>query len=349
MKLAAIAEKLGGKVIGDGDLEIERISAIEIAGPHDLTFLSNPKYAAHLATTNAGAIIASAPIPHICASVLIHEDPYYAFSRALTLFYPAPGAQFRPGIAKTAAIADSAQIADEVHVGEFAVVGAETQVGRGSKIAAQAVIGRDCCIGAGCLIYPHVAIYDNTIIGDRVTIHSGTVVGSDGFGYATHAGVHHKVYQIGRVRIEDDAEIGANCAIDRGTLGETVIGAGAKIDNLVQIAHNVKVGAGCIIVAQAGIAGSAELGRYVVLGGQVGVVGHIEIGDMARVAAQGGATKSLRGSKDYGGTPAREIREFRKIEAHLHRLPQRMEELKALKAQLAELKAEIDKLKRNDA
>ncbi len=348
MKLAAIAEKLGGTVIGNGDLEIERVSAIESAGPHDLTFLANPKYSAYLKSTAAGAIIASAPTADVRASFLIHTDPYYAFSRALMLFNAAPGTQLQPGVAKTAVLDESAQIGDDVHIGEYAVIGAGSRIERGSKIAAHVVIGRNCHVGAYCLIYPHVTIYDDTILGARVTIHSGTVVGSDGFGYATHQGVHHKVYQIGRVCVEDDVEIGANCAIDRGALGDTVIGAGTKIDNLVQIAHNVTTGPGCVIVAQVGIAGSTRLGRYVVLGGQAGLVGHIEIGDLVRVAAQSGITKNLPGGKDYGGTPAREIKTFRLIEAHLHHLPERMDELKALRVQLAALQAEYDKLKQRD-
>ncbi len=345
MKLKDLAARIGGAAIGDGETEILRLNTIEAAGPGDLTFIANPKYAARLDASRASAVIVKAVPAGQSRNFLVHDDPYYAVALALKLLCPAPGAQIQPGIAASARVDASAQIGSGVHIGEFVEIGADTRIGDGSRIMTGCVVGRNCRIGNDSQLYPHVVVYDECLIGSRVAIHAGTVVGSDGFGYATHAGVHHKVYQIGRVRIEDDVEIGANCTIDRGALNETVIGSGSKIDNLVQIAHNVRIGRGCIIVAQVGIAGSTVLGDYVVLGGQVGLVGHLEIGSGTRVSAQSGVTKSYSGG-DYGGTPARPMREYREIEAHVHRLPQRMDELKRLKSEVEELRKQLAEMRR---
>lgn len=340
MKLKDLAAQIGGAAIGDGEIEILRLNTIEAAGSGDLTFIANPKYAARLDSTRASAVIVKSVPAGQQRNFLVHNDPHYAVAQALQLLYPAPGSQIQPGIAASARVDVSARIGRDVHIGEFVVIGAGTTIGDGSRIMTGSIIGRNCGIGDNSLLYPQVVVYDECLIGSRVAIHAGTVIGADGFGYATHAGVHHKVYQIGRVRIEDDVEIGANCTIDRGALNETVIGSGTKIDNLVQIAHNVRIGRGCIIVAQVGIAGSTVLGDYVVLGGQVGLVGHLELGSGARFAAKSGVTKSYSGG-DYGGTPARPMREYREIEAHIHRLPQRMNELRRLKAEVEELRKQL--------
>jgi len=324
MKLKDLAAQIGGAAIGDNETEILRLTTIEAAGPGDLTFIANPKYAARLGTTRASAVIVKAIPVGQQRNFLVHDDPYFAVAQALKLLYSAPGAQIQPGIAASARIDASAKIGRNAYIGEFVEIGAGSTIGDGSRILTGCVIGRNCRIGDDSQLYPHVVVYDESLIGSRVAIHAGTVVGSDGFGYATHDGVHHKVLQIGRVRIEDDVEIGANCTIDRGALSETVIGSGTKIDNLVQIAHNVRIGRGCIIVAQVGISGSTVLGDYVVLAGQVGLVGHLEIGSGTRISAQSGVTKSYSGG-DFGGTPARPMREYREIEAHIHRLPQRMD------------------------
>ena len=341
MKLQALADLIGGAVVGNGGVEIVRIATIESAGPDEVTFLANARYETHLATTKAGAVIVNAPRPEFALNYIVHNNPYYAFSLALKALSPAPGHQYHPIIAKTSAIDPTVVLGENAHVGNFVEIGSGTTIGSDCKILAGAVIGRNCRIGNNCLIYPNVTVYDDTILGNDVTIHSGTVIGADGFGYATEKGVHHKVYQIGHVRIEDDVEIGANCTIDRAAIGETVIGTGTRIDNLVQIGHNVKVGRGCIIVSQVGIAGSTTIGNYVVLAGQAGIVGHLNIPDRVTIAAQAGVSGTLKEGTIYAGSPQRELKEFKILEAHLSRLPEKMAELKRLRAEVEELKKKL--------
>lgn len=342
MQLRALAEKLGGTVVGDGDIEIVRISTIELAGPGDLTFLANSRYESFLAATKAGAVIVDKPRSERLLNYIVHANPYFAFSQALKLLFPQPGSQLRPGITATAVVDPTVTLGENSHIGNFVEIGADSKLGRDCKIMSGAVIGRNCQFGDNCLIYPHVTIYDDTVIGNNVSIHAGTVIGSDGFGYATEKGVHHKVYQVGRVRIENDVEIGANCTVDRAALGETIVGEGTKIDNLVQIAHNVKIGRGCIVVSQVGIAGSTTIGNYVVLAGQAGIVGHLNIPDRVTIAAQAGVSGTLKEGTVYAGSPQRELKEFKILEAHLSRLPERMAELKRLRAEVDELKKRLE-------
>jgi UDP-3-O-[3-hydroxymyristoyl] glucosamine N-acyltransferase len=342
MKLSQIAEKTGATLVGDGSAEILRVSTIERAGVGDLTFVANPRYNHFLKSTQATAIILSKAPETSRLNLLIHPDPYYAFSVVLTLFYPHPGSHLGSGIAASAVIAPTATIGANVHVGNFVEIGDGAVIGDGTKIMKGCSIGAGVKIGKECLLHPNVTVYDGCLLGNRVAIHSGTVIGSDGFGYAIHEGVHHKILQVGIVRIEDNVEIGSNCSIDRAALDETIIGEGTKIDNLVQIAHNVKIGRRCLIIAQVGISGSTVLGEYVTLAGQVGVVGHIEIGDRAIVIAQAGVPKSLEGGKIYAGSPAREFMEFKKTEAQIHRLPQRLEQLRKVEAELADLKKKLE-------
>jgi UDP-3-O-[3-hydroxymyristoyl] glucosamine N-acyltransferase len=341
MKLSQIAERLGATLIGNGEVDISRVNTIEKAGASELTFVSNARYARFLDSTAAGAVILSKALESSRLNQLVHPDPYYAFSEAVTLFFPEPGSRLKPGIAATAVVAPGVAVGTGVHVGNFVEVGLGSAIGEYTKIMKGCTIGANVRIGRDCLIHPNVTIYDGCILGNNVAIHSGTVIGSDGFGYALHDGVHHKIYQVGIVRIEDNVEIGSNCSIDRAALDETVIGEGTKIDNLVQIAHNVKIGRRCVIVAQVGISGSTKLGEYVTLAGQVGLIGHIEIGDGAIVIAQAGVPKSLEGGKVYAGSPAREFMDFKRSEAALHRLPQRLDQLKKLEAELAALKKKL--------
>lgn len=340
MKLRALAETLGGAVVGDGDIEITRISTLESAGAGDLAFLANSRYESQLAATKAAAVIVDAPRSHQL-NYLIHPNPYFAFCQALKVISPAPGHRLHPGISSHASIDPDVTLGENAHVGNFVEIASGTKIGDNCKIMTGAVIGRNCELGNNCLIYPNVTIYDDTVIGNNVSIHAGTVIGSDGFGYAQDKGIHHKVYQIGRVRIEDDVEIGANCTVDRAALGETIIGAGTKIDNLVQIAHNVKIGRGCLIVSQVGIAGSTTIGNYVVLAGQAGIVGHLNIPDRVTIAAQAGVSGTLKEGTIYAGSPQRELKEFKILEAHLSRLPEKMAELKRLKAEVEDLKKRL--------
>jgi UDP-3-O-[3-hydroxymyristoyl] glucosamine N-acyltransferase len=344
MKLAEIGERLGARLVGDGSVEISRINTIESAGTGELTFIANPRYVKFLETTQASAIIAKELPGSTGTNFLIHPDPYFAFSQALTLFFQSPGATLTKGIAKSAAIASSATIGQDTHIGNFVEVGENTHIGDNSKVMAGSIIGNNCKIGKNCMIYPNVTIYDGCTLGDNVAIHSSTVIGSDGFGYAFHGGVHNKVQQVGIVRIEANVEIGSNCSVDRAAIGETVIGEGTKIDNLVQIAHNVKIGRRCLIISQVGISGSVTLGEYVTLAGQVGVVGHLEIGDRVIVAAQSGVPKSLDRDKVYGGSPVREFSEYKRTLVHIHKLEERAEQIKRLETEVAALKILTEKL-----
>ncbi len=346
MKLAELAERLGARLVGDGEVDIVGLNTIEAAAPNELTFLTNPKYVKHLATTKAAAVLIDSDEHQAACSLLVHGNPHFAIAQALTLFFPQPGEHLEAGIAPSAVIDPSATVDPSAHVGANVVIAAGSKIGPDSKVMAGSYIGVGCRLGAEVFIHPRVSILDRTIIGDRVTIHSGTVIGSDGFGYATEAGKHHKVLQVGSVRIEDDVEIGANCTVDRAALGETIIGTGSKIDNLVQIAHNVRIGKGCIVVAQVGISGSTKLGDYVTLSGQVGLVGHIEIGDAVVVAAQAGVSHSLPARTIHAGSPARELREFKRIEAYIHRLPQKMKEFKSLQAEVGELRQRLAALEK---
>ncbi len=302
MQLRALAEKLGGTLVGDGDIEIARISTIELAGPGDLTFLANSRYESFLTATKAGAVIIDKPRSEHPLNYIVHANPYFAFSQALKLLHPQPGSQLRPGIAATAVVDSTVTLGENTHIGNFVEIGADCKFGRDCKIMSGAVIGRNCQFGDNCLIYPHVTIYDDTVIGNNVSIHAGTVIGSDGFGYATEKGVHHKVYQVGRVRIENDVEIGANCTVDRAALA---------------------------------------IGNYVVLAGQAGIVGHLNIPDRVTIAAQAGVSGTLKEGTVYAGSPQRELKEFKILEAHLSRLPERMAELKKLKSEVEELKAKL--------
>ncbi len=342
MKLSDIAEKTGATLVGNGDVEILRVSTIEEAEAGSLTFIANPRYSHFLSSTKASAVIVEKTGETPPVNVLVHPDPYYAFSVVLTLFYPEPGSHLKPGIAASAVIASTAMIGEEAHVGNFVEIGEGSVIGDGTRIMKGCTIGAGVRIGRDCLLHPNVTVYDGCQIGNHVAIHSGTVIGSDGFGYAPHGGVHHKILQVGTVRIEDNVEIGSNCSVDRAALNETIIGEGTKIDNLVQIAHNVRIGKRCIIISQVGISGSTVLGDYVTLAGQVGVIGHIEIGDGAVVVAQAGVPKSLEGGKIYAGSPAREFMEFKRIEAQIHRLPQRLEQLKKIEAEIADIKSKLE-------
>ncbi len=332
-----LAKKLGAEIIGDAQLNLFRLAPIESASQGELTFLSNKKYFAYLDSTNASAIIAPPDVKdrETDAVLLIHPDPYYAYSQAVSIFFPDEGF-YKPGIHDSAVMGDKCRIDPLAHIGANCVLEDEVEIGPGSTVLPGCFIGRRTKIGGGCLIYANVTIREDARLGDNVIIHSGTVIGSDGFGYAQKDGVHHKIPQVGKVVIEDDVEIGANVTIDRAALGETRIGKGTKIDNLVQIAHNVRMGERCIIVSQTGISGSTVLGNSVILAGQVGLIGHLKIGDNTIIAAQSGVKDDLEEGKMYLGTPAKEMRIQTKIEAALKKLPDLIKRVRALEKKLKE-------------
>jgi UDP-3-O-[3-hydroxymyristoyl] glucosamine N-acyltransferase len=330
MKLREIAEYLNGELRGDPELTITGVEGIEDAREGDITFLRGEKLPEGI-SLRAGAIIVKDFMEDIPVAQIKVKNPQYAFARLLELFYvkkPEP-----KGISKYAFIEEGASIDSPVTVYPFACISKGARIGKGTIIGPNVFIGEDTIIGEDCLIYPNVVIRERISIGKRVIIHSGTVIGSDGFGYVFHEGRHYKIPQVGGVIIEDDVEIGANVTIDRATKGNTVIRQGTKIDNLVQIAHNVKIGPHSIIVAQTGIAGSSELGAGVILAGQVGVADHIKIESGVKVGAQSGIMEDLK-TGNYFGTPTLPAREWFKLFALYKRLPELFKRIKDIEEKL---------------
>lgn len=351
MKVKDIASLLHGSIVGDAEIEIARVAKIEEAAAGDITFLANPKYEKYLGSTRASAVIVSRDLDekklngkrrHI-AFVKV-DDPYLSFLQLLQTLQPPVDLAFS-GVHATAVVAPSAVLSQGVAIGAHVTVGERVRVGRDSKIAHGTVVGDDVVLGSDVRIYPNVTIREQCRIGDRVIIHSGAVIGSDGFGFAPRKdGTYEKIPQVGIVVIEEDVEIGANCTIDRATLGETLIKRGAKLDNLVHVAHNVVIGENTAIAAQTGIAGSAKIGKNVMMGGQVGLVGHIEVADNVKIIAQSGVSKSLtKPGATYFGSPAKEHRAAFRIEAALRQLPELLVEIKRLRERLEVLEKQLKK------
>lgn len=323
--LARIAEETGATLAdgGHADTQVADIRPLDSAGPGDAAFLDNPKYLPQLAETRAIACFIqekyAARVPPGTAA-LISPEPYRAYAKALALFYPDAGTPKAAGAGVPGASVDpSARLEAGVIVEPGAVIGAEAQIGEGTRIAAGAVVGYRVAIGRNCFIGPR-AVVTHALIGNNVIIHAGVAIGQDGFGFAMSGKGHLKVRQIGRVIIQDWVEIGANSCIDRGALRDTVIGEGTKIDNLVQIGHNVQVGRHCVLVAQVGIAGSTVLEDFVVMGGQSGVIGHVTIGAGAQIAGNSGITESVPRGERWGGTPARPLKQWARETVLLKRL-----------------------------
>jgi UDP-3-O-[3-hydroxymyristoyl] glucosamine N-acyltransferase len=339
--LNEVAAFLDGSVSGDGGVMIERIRVIDEAGPGDITFVANPKYRKRMQTTGASAIVVAPGTACPGKNLLIVGDPYVALGQLLALFHPEDE--------ETAGISQNATIEAGADVSPEAAVYPGVHVCRGARIEKQAVlypgvfIGRDAVVGEASVLYPGVTVYRRCRIGRRVVLHAGVVVGSDGFGFALPGRENRKIPQVGYVRIDDDVEIGANTTIDRGALGRTWIQKGVKIDNLVQIAHNVVIGEYSVIVAQVGISGSSQLGKGVVIGGQAGIVGHIRIGDGVMAAAQSGITKDVPPGRIVAGTPHMPHRDWLKMEACLLKLPEMRETLVALQRRVAALEKKTEK------
>ncbi|MCK4549550.1 MAG: UDP-3-O-(3-hydroxymyristoyl)glucosamine N-acyltransferase [Candidatus Krumholzibacteria bacterium] len=329
-RIEEIAGIVGGKVEGDGSIEIHGVAGLKEAVSGEITFLANPKYESYLASTNASAVIAASGNGSFDGAVIRNDNPYLAFLKVVRLFSETPLEKYSREVHPTAIIPDNVTLGDEISIGAYVVLEDNVVVGDRTTILPLACINDGVRIGSDCLIYPHVTIREKCEVGDRVIIHSGAVIGSDGFGYAKDGKEHHKIPQIGIVRIEEDVEIGANTTIDRATTGVTLIRRGSKLDNLVQIAHNVVIGENSVVAAQAGISGSTELGKNVVLAGQAGLVGHIKVGDGAMVGAQGGVTKSIPAGTSVSGYPAREHSFARKICAATARLPDLLKEFRNL-------------------
>ncbi len=318
LTLAELAGKIWAEVVGDGSAQVEAAATLEDAGAGDVSFLANPKYEKMLETTGAGAVIVARGIKCDRLNLLKSADPYLSFAKAVVALH---GHRVHP----------HEGIHPRAFVEATATIGAGTIVYPGVYVGARAKVGKDC------ILYPNAVIYDDCILGDRVIIHAGAAIGYDGFGFATSQGVHHKIPQVGKVIVEDDVEIGANSAIQRGAMGSTVIGRGTKIDGQVAIGHGVKVGPHGLLVSQVGIAGSTVLGHHVTLGGQVGVAGHLKVGNQVTAAAQAGITNDVPDQTVLMGSPAMPLRHARRVHVLFTKLPELAERIKALEQQVVEL------------
>ena len=335
--LKEIAVLVHGDVVGDERTVVTGIGGLKEARPGDLTFLANTRYLPLLRTTAASAVITSRDVPHAAKPIIRTDHPSLAFAEASKLFAPPSATHHPQGIHPTAILSPRATIGRDVAIGPYVVVEAGAVIGDRAILYPCVYVGHGARVGEETLIYPQVMIRDGVTIGRRVVIHSGTVIGSDGFGFETVDGVHRKIPQTGTVVIEDDVELGANVSIDRARFGVTRIGQGTKVDNLVHIAHNVTVGPHSLLIAQVGISGSTTLGHHVTLAGQVGVVGHITIGDRAVVGAQGGVTKSIPAGEAWWGYPARPMDEMKKSYACVNLLPKLFKRVDALAKQVKAL------------
>ncbi|MGQ0568922.1 MAG: UDP-3-O-(3-hydroxymyristoyl)glucosamine N-acyltransferase [Armatimonadota bacterium] len=332
MKLAQLAELAQAELAGSGDVEIQAVTDLDRAHTGALVMVADARRLPEAEASPAGALLVASQAPATSKPTLRARNLRAAFARVLAAL--APPLRWAEGAHPTAVVAPDAALGPAVTLGPCAVVDAGAVIGARSAILAGATVGAGVRIGTDCIVHPNVTIYPGSILGDRVTIHSGAVIGSDGFGYATEDGVHLKIAHLGRVVIEDDVEIGANTTVDRGTLGETRIGRGTKIDNLVQVAHNVTIGERVIIVAFVGVAGSVTIGDGALLAGQSGVGDHLAVGAGARVMGRAGVTKDVRTGATVSGFPARDHREELKVQAALRYLPDLLHRIQALEARL---------------
>ncbi len=337
--ISELAEKLGVEFTGDPGLVLDGVAPLDEAGGSDLSFLANPKYAKMLHDTNAGAVVVSPDNAIEGKAHLVSDEPYMVFAKAVSLFHPPshPGG----GVHASAWVAQSARLGENVTVMNGATVCENASVGDNSVIYPGAYIGHGASIGADTVIYPNATIRERCIIGDRVIIQPGAVIGSDGFGFAMDAGGHQKFQQVGIVVVEDDVEIGANTTIDRAALGRTLIGRGTKIDNLVQIGHNVVIGAHSVIVSQVGISGSTVVGRQVVLAGQVGVAGHLKIGDGSMIGAKSGIMSDIPPGSRMSGHPIQDHRKYLRMLSAMRKLPSFQKEFEDMKKTIESLKERL--------
>lgn len=332
---AQIAAHLQGEVVGDPAVVLTGFAPAKAAKAGDLTFAENAEYFEAARQSAASAILVAEDFPAGDKTLIKVKNARVAFARVLPLFFP----EHRPpaGVHPTAVVAAGAQVDATAAVGPYCVVEAGAVIGPETILESHVHVGAGAQVGAGCRLFPHVTLYPGVRLGQRVRVHAGTVIGSDGFGYVLDEGRHLKVPQIGTVIIHDDVEIGANVTIDRGALGPTVIGRGTKIDNLVQIAHNVTIGEHCIIVAQVGIAGSTSLGNYVVLAGQVGIAGHLKIGNQVTVAAQSGVMHDIPDGQKWLGSPAQPDRQTKRQLIAITQLPDLIRRVRELEQKLEKL------------
>jgi UDP-3-O-[3-hydroxymyristoyl] glucosamine N-acyltransferase len=344
-----ISEFLDGAIEGDATVKVGELSKIEDGSEGALCFLSNPKYESYLYTTKASVVIVSSdfiPAHPVNCTLIKVKDPYSAFSVLLEKYNEALNSdRTQAGIDQPCFIHPSAKIGKNVFIGAFCSIEENVEIGDNCRIFTQVYIGSNTKIGADCTINPGVKIYNRTKIGDRVTVHANAVIGSDGFGFAPQPdGTYNKIAQIGNVEIEDDVEIGANTTIDRATMGSTYIRKGAKLDNLIQIAHNVDVGAHAVVAAQSGISGSTKLGDHSVIGGQVGIAGHLNLGKGTQIGAQAGINFNTEENKQWHGSPAQPLKEWMRSTVIFKKLPEVDKRIRDLEAKIAELTTLIEQI-----
>ncbi|MCC7145406.1 MAG: UDP-3-O-(3-hydroxymyristoyl)glucosamine N-acyltransferase [Phycisphaeraceae bacterium] len=343
MTVEELAQRIGAQVRGDGKLVIGRCAAIDDADGESVTFVANQKYARLLRKTEAGAAIVgpgNVERAREGLTLLVAEDPYFAFRQAVVILHGFR-TQPQPGISKLAYIDPSAKIGKDCAIQPFVFVGPDAVIGDGCVLYAGCYVGEGSTVGEQTVLYAGVVVYEGCRIGKRVILHAGTVIGTDGYGFATHKGAHHKIPQFGNVVLEDDVELGANCAVQRGAVGPTVIGAGTKMSDLVDIGHGATVGKHNLLVSQVGIAGSATTGDYVVIGGQSGVAGHLQVGRLAQVAARSGVVTDVPEGEQYGGSPAIRLEDAKKVGMEVVRLPEIVKEMRELQERVKELEKRL--------
>jgi UDP-3-O-[3-hydroxymyristoyl] glucosamine N-acyltransferase len=334
--VGVLAELIGGQVRGNADLLISGVAPLDRAGPGEISFLANPKYRGQLENTRAGAVIVHPSLDGVIErTLLLYANPYLAFAKILAYFHPAP--RLPQGAHPAATVDPTAIIAPTAAISAGCVVGAGARIGSGSMLHANVTVYPYAEIGNDCVLHAGAVIRERCVLGDRVILQPNAVVGSDGFGFAPDGERYEKIPQVGRVVIEDDVEIGACSCVDRGTLGDTLIGRGTKIDNLVQIAHNVRVGENGILVSQSGIAGSTTVGRHCTVGGQAGIAGHLKIGDSVTIAGRGGASNHVEDNQNMAGFPLMPHREWLKMAMTMTHLPEMRKELQQLNQRLLAL------------
>ena len=320
---------------------IKSASTLGRAGEGDISFLTNRKYEKQLWTTKASAVVVGKDAPTTSVPLLIAEDPYYAFMQIMVLLH-GHRRHKKTGVSQRASISDSAKIGADCHIGDFVIIADGAKIRDGCVIYPGVYIGQDVQIGNDSIIYPNVTIYEGCRIGNRVIINSNSTIGEDGFGYATHKGVHYKIPQTGIVFIEDDVEIGACCGIERGTLSDTVIGQGSKLGDLVTIGHGARIGQYCLLVAQVGVAGSTNIGHHCVIGGQAGIVGHINIGNNVTIGAQAGVINNIPDNKVVLGSPAIEADTGRRAYSMSQYLPEMRQNIRELQNQIGQITTPVE-------